>query len=157
MNPAQRIPVSSILESLAAIAESSSYNLRAPLNIQPAKQLNPSPPNSNSATASSEFINGKSSARNSPNHTPPPQRPAPPSVMPANHISRTPPPQRPPPTNHRAAPPPRPAQQPVQRPPEMTKPQSGSSGLFSSFKGGAGSFLKNLKDTSSKVMQTMQQ
>lgn len=32
-----------------------------------------------------------------------------------------------------------------------------SSGLFSSIRGGAGSFLKNLKDTSSKVMQTMQQ
>lgn len=30
-------------------------------------------------------------------------------------------------------------------------------GLFSSIKGGAGSFLKNLKDTSSKVMQTVQQ
>lgn len=30
-------------------------------------------------------------------------------------------------------------------------------GLFSSIKGGAGSFLKNLKDTSSKVMQSVQQ
>lgn len=41
-------------------------------------------------------------------------------------------------------------------------PQNGSmggggAGLFSSIKGGAGSFLKNLKDTSSKVMQTVQQ
>lgn len=34
---------------------------------------------------------------------------------------------------------------------------TGGSGLFSSIRGGAGSFLKNLKDTSSKVMQTMQQ
>lgn len=34
---------------------------------------------------------------------------------------------------------------------------AGGGGLFSSIKGGAGSFLKNLKDTSSKVMQTMQQ
>ncbi|KAF5290014.1 hypothetical protein FQR65_LT11680 [Abscondita terminalis] len=42
---------------------------------------------------------------------------------------------------------------PMQNQPEA-KP---SSGLFSSIKGGAGSFLKNLKDTSSKVMQTMQQ
>jgi cyclin G-associated kinase len=39
-----------------------------------------------------------------------------------------------------------------QRPPEVKQ-----SGLFSSLKGGAGSFLKNLKDTSSKVMATMQQ
>lgn len=36
-------------------------------------------------------------------------------------------------------------------------PAAGTSGLFSSFKGGAGSFLKNLKDTSSKVIQTVQQ
>lgn len=36
-------------------------------------------------------------------------------------------------------------------------PVASAGGLFSSIKGGAGSFLKNLKDTSSKVMQTMQQ
>jgi cyclin G-associated kinase len=36
-------------------------------------------------------------------------------------------------------------------------PQQAGGGLFSSIKGGAGSFLKNLKDTSSKVMQTVQQ
>lgn len=35
--------------------------------------------------------------------------------------------------------------------------QQSSNGLFSSLKGGAGSFLKNLKDTSSKVMQSVQQ
>lgn len=34
---------------------------------------------------------------------------------------------------------------------------AGGSGLFSSIKGGAGSFFKNLKDTSSRVMQTVQQ
>lgn len=39
-------------------------------------------------------------------------------------------------------------------PPQQAAP---ASGLFSSIKGGAGSFLKNLKDTSSKVMQTVQQ
>lgn len=44
--------------------------------------------------------------------------------------------------------------QSAQRP---TDSKHASSGLFSSLKGGAGSFLKNLKDTSSKVMQTMQQ
>lgn len=43
----------------------------------------------------------------------------------------------------------------MQRPPDP-KPVP-ATGLFSSLKGGAGSFLKNLKDTSSKVMQTMQQ
>ena len=40
---------------------------------------------------------------------------------------------------------------------QTTTAQPGAGGLFSSIKGGAGSFLKNLKDTSSKVMQTVQQ
>lgn len=38
----------------------------------------------------------------------------------------------------------------------VQQPAAGG-GLFSSIKGGAGNFLKNLKDTSSKVMQTVQQ
>ncbi|KAJ0180054.1 hypothetical protein K1T71_004645 [Dendrolimus kikuchii] len=63
--------------------------------------------------------------------------------------SRPPEPSRPPP-------PTRPAPAPVyQPPPPQQQPNSG--GLFSSIRGGAGSFLKNLKDTSSKVMQTVQQ
>jgi hypothetical protein len=33
----------------------------------------------------------------------------------------------------------------------------GGGGLFSSLRGGAGNFLKNLKDTTGKVMQTVQQ
>lgn len=45
----------------------------------------------------------------------------------------------------------------AQQPPSQAAVQQPGSGLFSSFKGGAGSFLKNLKDTSSKVMQTVQQ
>ncbi|XP_044269812.1 cyclin-G-associated kinase [Tribolium madens] len=71
------------------------------------------------------------------NNVKPPPRPVPPRPQPV--------PERPP------QPPQRPAM-PVQRPPEVKQ-----SGLFSSLKGGAGSFLKNLKDTSSKVMATMQQ
>lgn len=83
---------------------------------------------------------------NQPNANPP-TRPAPPRPEPANHLNRSIP----------------------QRPPDITRinnshhqdvPVSvgiGGGGLFSSIKGGAGSFLKNLKDTSSKVMQTMQQ
>lgn len=39
--------------------------------------------------------------------------------------------------------------------PEGQYPHAG--GIFSTLKGGAGSFFKNLKDTSSKVMQTVQQ
>lgn len=66
-------------------------------------------------------------------------------------------------------PPPRPVNHPPQKmeirqppvvPPQphpTLAPQPAAGGLFSSIKGGAGSFLKNLKDTSSKVMQTVQQ
>lgn len=56
---------------------------------------------------------------------------------------RPPPPARPPPVPPHSAP--------------IPPPKDYSGGLFSSIKGGAGSFLKNLKDTSSKVMQTVQQ
>ncbi|GLV44488.1 auxilin [Carabus blaptoides fortunei] len=148
VNPAQRITVSGILERLAAIAESSGYNLRSPLNLE-VKQPSQDTP--------SEF--------NSPNHTPPPQappsrpsqppqRPTPPIPQAVPNQNRTPPPQRPPPANQRPQAVQQNQQQPQQRPPDAKQQ---SSGLFSSFKGGAGSFLKNLKDTSSKVMQTMQQ
>ncbi|CAH2236958.1 jg9455 [Pararge aegeria aegeria] len=72
---------------------------------------------------------------------------APTSQEPANprppEPTRPPPPARPPAAPHYHAPLP-------QAPPT-------SGGLFSSIKDGAGSFLKNLKDTSSKVMHTVQQ
>ncbi|XP_049823586.1 cyclin-G-associated kinase isoform X2 [Aethina tumida] len=74
---------------------------------------------------------------------PPPPRPAPPS--PAHQPPARPPqpmPQRPAPN----VPPPQPRQQDVKQ-----------TGLFSSLKGGAGSFLKNLKDTSTKVITSVQQ
>lgn len=85
---------------------------------------------------------------------PPPSRPAPPVPVAINNI-----------TTARAGPPQRPAEppklQPMQ-PPTLTYDSQYSGiaaggGLFSSIRGGAGSFLKNLKDTSSKVIQTMQQ
>ncbi|XP_076236948.1 cyclin-G-associated kinase [Calliopsis andreniformis] len=77
--------------------------------------------------------------------TPPPPRPAPPPSTP------TPPPRPIPPVN---IPPPRPA--PVQT--AVTKiPVAQPTGLFSSLKGGAGNILRNLKDTSSKVMHSVQQ
>lgn len=61
-------------------------------------------------------------------------------------------------------PPPRPVSNPPARPqppsavqqPPLQQQQPAAGGLFSSFKGGAGSWLKNLKDTSSKVMQSVQ-
>ncbi|XP_023312590.1 cyclin-G-associated kinase-like, partial [Anoplophora glabripennis] len=71
-----------------------------------------------------------------------PPRPVPPQEPP-----------RPPQVPQRPAPPP---QKPTISTPQK-QPDVKQSGLFSSLKGGAGSFLKNLKDTSSKVMATMQQ
>ncbi|XP_017764332.1 PREDICTED: cyclin-G-associated kinase [Eufriesea mexicana] len=77
--------------------------------------------------------------------TPPPPRPAQPPNTP------TPPPRPSPPIN---VPPPRPV--PVQT--AVAKvPVAQTTGLLSSLKGGAGSILRNLKDTSSKVMYSMQQ
>lgn len=60
-----------------------------------------------------------------------------------------------PPEPARPPPPARPPAAPHYHPPQQQIPATG--GLFSSIKDGAGSFLKNLKDTSSKVMQTVQQ
>lgn len=44
-----------------------------------------------------------------------------------------------------------------QQPSQANQAAVAGSGLFSSIKGGAGSFLKNLKESSTKVMQTVQQ
>ncbi|XP_051171936.1 cyclin-G-associated kinase [Leptopilina boulardi] len=82
---------------------------------------------------------------------------APPRPAPPPPTSAAPPP-RPPPataTVNTAPPPPRPV--PLTHPPNQRIPAAQSSGLFSSLKGGAGSILRNLKDTSSKVMHTVQQ
>jgi cyclin G-associated kinase len=55
-------------------------------------------------------------------------------------------------------PPPRPSDSPRNSLTSQTQPQIQQGGsIFSSIKGGAGSFFKNLKDTSSKVMQQVQQ
>ncbi|XP_015603021.1 cyclin-G-associated kinase [Cephus cinctus] len=77
--------------------------------------------------------------------------------------AKPPPPPRPSPPP--AAPPPRPSPPPTMPPPRPAPSQSTISktpavqptGLFSSLKGGAGSILRNLKDTSSKVMHSVQQ
>ncbi|CAH1122615.1 unnamed protein product [Ceutorhynchus assimilis] len=148
-NPEHRLTITGILERLAAIAETRGYNLKAPLPFK--------------IDLIQEYQgNGDCLANNTPTHKVPPPRPEQPS--PAHHPNGTkperplqptpprpaPPPQRPAPPEHRHQPhhaqiPPRPTEHPKQ------------AGLFSSLKGGAGSFLKNLKDTSSKVMATVQQ
>ncbi|CAG9806410.1 unnamed protein product [Chironomus riparius] len=129
VDPSNRFDVNVILERLGAISETKGWSLKGELGIK-GKSLN---------SPTHEINNGNQSSNNST----PPVRPAPPiPVIPQvqqQQIRQQPP----------AVPPPPQISQ--------TAPQASSSGLFSSIKGGAGSFLKNLKDTSSKVMQTVQQ
>ncbi|XP_047343773.1 cyclin-G-associated kinase isoform X1 [Vespa velutina] len=76
----------------------------------------------------------------------PPPRPTPPSN------TQTPPPK---PASTATMPPLRPV--PIQQSTVKSAVVAQPVGLFSSLKGGAGSFLRNIKDTSSKVMHTVQQ
>ena len=80
--------------------------------------------------------------------TPPPPRP----VQPPPPSTPTPPPRPSPPVN---ASPPKPAS--AAQTAVAKIPVAQPTGLFSSLKGGAGSILRNLKDTSSKMMYSMQQ
>lgn len=82
----------------------------------------------------------------------PPPRPTPPPPPSQQPNTPTPPPRPTPPV---AMPPPRPA--PMQTAVSKLPANQGTTGLFNSLKGGAGSILRNLKDTSSKVMHTVQQ
>ncbi|XP_018320336.1 cyclin-G-associated kinase isoform X2 [Agrilus planipennis] len=141
VDPKQRLTILGVLEQIAAVAETKNYNLKAPINIKIKQNIQ---------------NNVNNTERNVP-----PARPAPPS--PAHQTNQPPrPPQAVPQRSlhqspHRQ-PPPQQKQHQQQYQSEPSKSYSSpSSGLFSSIRGGAGSFLKNLKDTSSKVMQTMQQ
>ncbi|GFR28810.1 cyclin-G-associated kinase [Trichonephila clavata] len=75
-----------------------------------------------------------------------PSRPPPPNVE-STTSSGTPPPSRPPP----------PSSVNSDAVYAQANNMAGGPGLFGSLKGGAGSFLKNLKEQSSRVMQTVQQ
>ncbi|KRT79243.1 protein kinase [Oryctes borbonicus] len=144
VDPEKRLTALEILERLAAIAESNGYNLKAPLDIT--AQPTTSTPND----LLTNDLNNANGIR-----TAPPPRPVQPS--PAHNVPRPPPPAA---SQSNPHPPPRPAliQNPPNKQPEPQKSiPSGGGGLFSSLKGVSGSFFKNLKDTSSKVMQTMQQ
>ncbi|XP_053679753.1 cyclin-G-associated kinase [Anopheles nili] len=167
VDPNQRFDTATVLERLAAIAETKGWPLKAPLGLL-GKPLN---------SPSSGMTPTPSPSHNGPNGAAVPERPAPPRPVcpPGGPVPvssdgslRHKYPQRPPdpvrvtvnsaPLHPGAGPSPYPTphgqptfSQPV--PPAM----GGGGGLFSSIKGGAGSFLKNLKDTSSKVMQTVQQ
>lgn len=145
-NPDQRPTVAVILEKLAAIAETKGYNLKAPLPIK-------------STHIQQEQGNGDCLTNSTPTHKVPPPRPSA-QPSPVHHVNGArperpsqPAPQRTPPPPQR---PPAPSNQNAQLPLRSAEPLK-QAGLFSSLKGGAGSFLKNLKDTSSKVMATVQQ
>lgn len=128
VDPNGRFDVSMVLERLGAISETKDWSLKGPLDLV-GKPLLDSP--------LQEIPNP------SPAHVPAPARPPPPRQV----INPQPKPEmRQPPAVPQ---PPHPASIPQQA--------AVGGGLFSSIKGGAGSFLKNLKDTSSKVMQTVQQ
>uniref|UniRef100_A0A1B0GPQ5 non-specific serine/threonine protein kinase n=1 Tax=Phlebotomus papatasi TaxID=29031 RepID=A0A1B0GPQ5_PHLPP len=139
VDPNKRFDISTVLERLAAISETREWSLKGPIGLQ-GKPLNTPP---------SETPNP--SPVHAPSRPAQPPRPVPPNASPL--------------PTHRPAPP-RPSEAPRQ-PPQMAggpgnavpmdQYQHHGGGLFSSLRGGAGSFLKNLKDTSSKVMQTMQQ
>ncbi|XP_057655522.1 cyclin-G-associated kinase [Diorhabda carinulata] len=133
-NPQQRISITCVLEMLAAIAESNQYDLKAPLILSIPQQKIPEP--------QSSFFDMPPND----NSKVPPTRPAPPVVQAAKTYSNQQVPSKltPPSQRHNIPPPQRPV-------------ENKQSGLFSSLKGGAGSFLKNLKDTSSKMMATVQQ
>jgi hypothetical protein len=105
---------------------------------------------------------------NAVHHPPPRPPPARPLSAPDSHPEApgrpSQPPSRPSPLSPKPSPlhqsPPR-SQQPSHH---QSRSQQGvpavaqaGGGLFSSLRGGAGSFLKNLKDTTGKVMQTVQQ
>ncbi|XP_019762219.1 cyclin-G-associated kinase isoform X1 [Dendroctonus ponderosae] len=133
-NPELRLTITDLLERLAAIAESHGYNLKVPLPFK-VNQLQP------------EQGNGDGLTNSTPTHTIQSQRPSERRSPAQAPILQKPTidPQRPKSPGQSAYISSRLSDQPKQ------------TSLFSSLKGGAGSFLKNLKDTSSKVMATVQQ
>ncbi|XP_036324600.1 cyclin-G-associated kinase [Rhagoletis pomonella] len=144
VNPALRFNISTVLERLASIAETKNWSLKSGLELRgkPIESPQPSTPvngtntphlgGGNGTPASGVVENMGKSMFYLDDPSGPNSQPV--SIHQANqHQNNNP-----------------------------TSAQSGNtvtsnSSLFSSLRGGAGSFLKNLKDTSSKVMQTMQQ
>uniref|UniRef100_A0A1A9W7D6 Cyclin-G-associated kinase n=1 Tax=Glossina brevipalpis TaxID=37001 RepID=A0A1A9W7D6_9MUSC len=127
VNPAQRFNISIILERLAAIAETKNWSLRGPISLS-GKPIVTTPVHADSNVATSHPQPQQQTQNKST------------SIFYDNPCHSSSQPQ-------------------IQA---ETSSNSSSSvhtngSLFSSLRGGAGNFLRNLKDTSSKVMQTMQQ
>lgn len=145
VNPAERASVADVLGQVAAVADTRGFNLKEPLNLE-GKRLDAASvaqyqQQAQTAQPGAPGQSPSAPPRTSSNSTPP-QKPLPP--RPASSPARQPSPT--------------PQQQtPSQRFPGPQMAPGSGGGLFSSIKGGAGSFLKNLKDTSTKVMHTVQQ
>ncbi|XP_037946068.1 cyclin-G-associated kinase [Teleopsis dalmanni] len=134
VNPSQRFNISTILERLAALSETRNWSLKGaldlhgkPIDTSPVEQINGS-----IVTPQVKPIGSQQSQ--SMFYT---------DDIPAQNTRTTQP------QNNQCQNPPVPSNS------SITSNTNGS--IFSSLRGGAGSFLKNLKDTSSKVMQTMHQ
>ncbi|XP_045108422.1 cyclin-G-associated kinase-like isoform X2 [Portunus trituberculatus] len=144
VDPNQRFRVSEVLERVAAVAETKGFDMKGPINL-PLKKIDLNTP------IFQPEVNGRAGEQK--RASPPTRPPAPRSPVPSR--------------------PPRPASHPQQgvggpgHPPPPSHPAasvgggggggSGGGGLFSSLKGYSGSIFKNIKDTSSKVMQTVSQ
>ncbi|KAK7866852.1 hypothetical protein R5R35_006024 [Gryllus longicercus] len=151
VNPVQRLSISDVLDRLGAVAETHGYSLKEPLKLE-GKPINSNPSPVHTPSAPDASVPPKQT--DSPEGRKPPQRPSRPPASPQRPempARPAPPVHHPPPHATPPCPPPTYQQQPP------TAQAAGGGGLFSSLRGGAGSFLKNLKDTSSKVMQTVQQ
>lgn len=157
VNPVHRMTVTDILDRLAAIAETKNINLKEPLVLEGKRIDSTSSPVHTvikPPTAADTNMNSSDASHHAPPRPPPVRPPSTPDTHPD-------PPSRPSQLPSRPSPIHQPPQQPQhhqsrsQQGTQLT-PQAGG-GLFSSLRGGAGSFLKNLKDTTGKVMQTVQQ
>lgn len=133
-DPAKRFTIHDVLERLASIIETRGYNVKEPLKFEPSKPIIDILENNDTTHTS----RGALPLNRDRSPAPPPR----PSSSPAQH----------------AAPPPRPAapDRPCPPIPGPSPPIAGGGGLFSQIKGGAGSFFKGLKESSSKVVQQVQ-
>uniref|UniRef100_A0A1I8PUS5 non-specific serine/threonine protein kinase n=1 Tax=Stomoxys calcitrans TaxID=35570 RepID=A0A1I8PUS5_STOCA len=137
VNPVQRFNISTILDRLAAISETMGWSLKGPLELHGKPVVTTTPEHHVSSLPHipvGAAPQQRSSAGNSIFYDDP------------SSASNTPPQTT---TSSQSL------NQSSSSAAANSAPANGS--LLSSLRGGAGSFLKNLKDTSSKVMQTMQQ
>lgn len=134
VNPAQRFNVSLILDRLAAISETMNWSLKGPLDLvgKPIVTTTPEHIYKNVAGMPSQHrvVPGNSTFYDDSC-----------SASANRSLSQSP-------HLHASS---------VSTQSSTANASTANGSLFSSIRGGAGSFLKNLKDTSSKVMQTMQQ